>query len=388
VRSVALAEVGRIVSGATPKTHIPEYWDGAIPWVTPADLANNDEVYFTGPCERITDVGYKSCSTVMLPPGSVLFSSRAPIGHSAIVATPVCTNQGFKSFIPGPDLDPLFTYFAIRAITPKIVSAGRGATFAEVNTEIMENVRLPYTDITDQRRIGARLLKSHRLVRTHRFALQMSKGLLGAVFLETFGDPQLNPNAFPIQSLGEVAKLVTDGEHATPIRTTSGIKLLSARNIQNGYVDLEPGVDFVGEEEFERIRKRCWPRRNDILISCSGSVGRVTLVRTDEPMVMVRSVALVKLDPERVDGTYVECLLQTRAMQSQIARGAHQSSQANLFIGPIKELQCMTPSLQKQRSFFVTSADVRRLRASQMESLRQAEHLFQTLLHEAFGETA
>ena len=92
---VALAELGEIVAGSTPDTNNKAYWGGNIPWITPADLTNHQGIYFTGTLRRITEAGYKSCSTRMLPTGSILFSSRAPIGHCAVAAFPLCTNQGF-----------------------------------------------------------------------------------------------------------------------------------------------------------------------------------------------------------------------------------------------------------------------------------------------------
>ena len=117
-----LGELGDIASGSTPKTSVKEYWNGDIPWITPADLTNHEGVWFRGKLKRISKLGFEASSTRMLPRGSILFSSRAPIGHCAVAAYPLCTNQGFKSLIPNERLDSVYGYFALRAVTPSIVS--------------------------------------------------------------------------------------------------------------------------------------------------------------------------------------------------------------------------------------------------------------------------
>jgi type I restriction enzyme S subunit len=153
MQTVPLCELGEIVSGSTPKTGVPEFWDGDIPWITPADLSNHEGIYFHGVPKRISAAGFNSCSTTMLPAGSILFSSRAPIGHCALTAYPACTNQGFKNIVPNRRLDPVYGYFALKFLTPAIVAMGRGATFTEINKEIFESVEIPYCDLSEQRQI-------------------------------------------------------------------------------------------------------------------------------------------------------------------------------------------------------------------------------------------
>ncbi|MFV9690955.1 MAG: restriction endonuclease subunit S, partial [Desulfobacteria bacterium] len=96
-RKCQIGDIAKIVSGATPKTKIKEYWNGDILWATPKDLGQMHSIEISDTERKITKAGYESCSTNLLPPGSV---SRAPIGHLAINTKPMCTNQGFKSLIP------------------------------------------------------------------------------------------------------------------------------------------------------------------------------------------------------------------------------------------------------------------------------------------------
>ncbi len=110
-KTYALKDIGDIVSGATPKTSESENFGGNIAWLTPADLSGHSEKYISHGARNITQKGYDSCSTQMMPPGTVLFSSRAPIGYVAIAKNAVCTNQGFKSIVPKPFVNSEFLYY-------------------------------------------------------------------------------------------------------------------------------------------------------------------------------------------------------------------------------------------------------------------------------------
>ena len=145
-----------------------------------------------------------------------------------------------------------------------------------------------------------------------------------------------------------IASLITDGEHLTPRRVESfeGYYLLSARNIQDDEILLND-VDYVDEDEYNRIAKRCNPRKNDVLISCSGSIGRVTVVKDDNKYVMVRSAAMIR--PVFVHSCYLMYVLQSNCLQSQIQNYSKQTAQANLFQAAIRALQFPLPSLAEQQ---------------------------------------
>ena len=127
-KTYKLSEIGTIVSGATPSTSVARYYGGDIPWLTPKDLSTF-QGRFIGHGERnITQAGLDSCSAQLLPAGTVLFSSRAPIGYVAIAQNPITTNQGFKSVIPNEDVDSLFLYYSLKYNKEKIESMGSGTT--------------------------------------------------------------------------------------------------------------------------------------------------------------------------------------------------------------------------------------------------------------------
>jgi len=155
------------------------------------------------------------------------------------------------------------------------------------------------------------------------------------------------PEGWEWVRLDDISLKITDGEHATPIRSDKGFYLLSARNITDKGIDLSK-VDYVEEEEYKRIRKRCNPEIDDILISCSGSVGRVCLSDRDD-YVMVRSAALVKQSHENIISKYLLYCIKSKIVQDQILIKLRQMAQANLFLGKIAELAIPLPPLSEQK---------------------------------------
>lgn len=159
-KEVTLSEIGTIVGGATPSTKNTSFYDGNIPWLTPKDLSANSNKYILRGERNITEAGFKSCSCKMLPKGSVLFSSRAPIGYVAITANDMCTNQGFKSVIPNEETDSEFLYYLLKYNKDNIASQGSGTTFAEVSGKTMKEIEVMVPKETDDQHRIASILSS------------------------------------------------------------------------------------------------------------------------------------------------------------------------------------------------------------------------------------
>ncbi|MDT0631952.1 restriction endonuclease subunit S [Rubrivirga litoralis] len=154
---VALGDVCTVVSGATPKTKVPEFWDGDIVWITPTDLGKLDGRDIVESERVITEAGFASCSTTLMEPGAVVMSSRAPIGHLGVARVPLCTNQGCKSFVPGPNVDTDYLYYALRFSVPAIQDLGTGATFKEVSKSKLSRFQIPLPSLDTQREVAATL---------------------------------------------------------------------------------------------------------------------------------------------------------------------------------------------------------------------------------------
>ncbi|MEE6158340.1 restriction endonuclease subunit S [Olsenella sp. YH-ols2221] len=143
-----------IVQGATPDTSSLDYWDGEIPWVTPADMSDEGELH--APSKFITKKGYDSCTTTMVPVGSVVISSRAPIGKIGYVSIPICTNQGCKTLV-GHILNHRYTYYAAIAAKSEFIRSGRGTTFMELSSDGLGQVSFPVPPRREQESIATYL---------------------------------------------------------------------------------------------------------------------------------------------------------------------------------------------------------------------------------------
>ena len=165
------------------------------------------------------------------------------------------------------------------------------------------------------------------------------------------------PEEWEVRNLKDVSLKITDGDHVTPKRETNGYYLLSARNVLNGRIDVSD-VDYVGPSEYQRMKQRCGPEAGDILISCSGTIGRVAVVPPGFECVLVRSAALAKVDHALADGVFLQFWLQGRRAQWEIASSVNQGAQPNLFLNHIERLTCPKPPLPEQRAIAGALSDV------------------------------
>lgn len=148
---VAIKEIGTVVGGATPKTDRDEYWGGSFRWITPAEL-EADSGYIYDSVRKLTKAGVESCSLQEMPVGTVILSSRAPIGKVAIAGNTFYCNQGFKNIICKEGITPRYLYTVLLLNVEYLNSLGRGATFKEISKGIVENIRIPVpaTDLQEQ----------------------------------------------------------------------------------------------------------------------------------------------------------------------------------------------------------------------------------------------
>ena len=181
-----LGDVCQVVTGSTPKTNISEYWDGNYPWVTPAELKG--DVYISDTARHITEEAIAHTNLTLLPIGTVLLSSRAPIGKVAITTIEMYCNQGFKNLICSDAINNKYLYLWLSGKTEYLNSLGRGATFKEISKTIVENVIIPLPPLSTQQSIVSELDKINELIRLKKEQLKDYDNLAQSIFYEMFGD--------------------------------------------------------------------------------------------------------------------------------------------------------------------------------------------------------
>jgi type I restriction enzyme, S subunit len=267
-QSAKIGEVCEVVSGATPKTGRPEFWDGDVPWVTPKDLSDLDSKFLLDTPRKITKAGFHSCSARMLPPQSVLFSSRAPIGLVAINSIPVCTNQGFKSMVPHTGrISSDYLYWWLRLNRGRLDKLGRGATFKEVSKKIMEEVEIPLPPLAEQKRIAGILDAADALRTKRRETLTQLDKIVQSTFLDMFGDPVTNPMGWELSRLRDLGEVITGN---TPSRKCpefygDAIEWIKSDNINNPLFTLTNAEEGLSEQG-KRIA-RIAPK-GSVLVTC------------------------------------------------------------------------------------------------------------------------
>ncbi|CAN5385398.1 hypothetical protein BH10ACI3_BH10ACI3_23980 [soil metagenome] len=181
-QTVRLGSVCRIVGGSTPSSGVPEFWGGENIWITPTDLGKLTIPYIETSQRSITESGYKSCATEVVPVGSVIMSCRAPIGHLGIASVPLCTNQGCKSFVVTEKVDTKFLYYLLKISVPKFQELGSGSTFAEISKGSLDafEIALPLT-IEEQRRIASILDEQMKAVAQARTAVKEQADAINSI---------------------------------------------------------------------------------------------------------------------------------------------------------------------------------------------------------------
>ena len=384
MKVVPLGEIAEIVSGATPKTGDESLWGGEILWATPADLSKLEGPYIGSTPRTITEAGLKSCAAQVLPAGSVLLSSRAPIGHVAINTQPMATNQGFKSLVPKPDVvDAKYLYHWLRANTSYLQGLGNGATFKEISKAVVSKVEVPLPPLDEQRRIATILDQANDIRTKHRQVVDHLAGLAEAIFLDMFGDPDQALASGSAVRFGEVADLqggrnlvADDQDSVSEFRvlkissvTYGDFKPSESKALPAGYV---PPADHL-------------VRQGDLLISRANTaelVGAVAYVQ-DEPSNLVlpdKVWRFVWRNPDSVP-LYYRSLFRTPSVRrriSQLASGTG-GSMKNISKAKLVELELPAVTPEQQREF------ARRVGAVPRPAHSEVDELLSSLQSRAFA---
>lgn len=224
-KTYQIQEIGEVVGGGTPSTKIAAYWDGDIAWISPVDLSHYNNVYIEKGKNNITQLGLKKSSTVLLPPNTVLLTSRAPIGYMALAKNSICTNQGFKSIICNPKfVNYRYLYYYLRQSMDYIKLFASGSTFPELSGTRLKRIKITIEqDVTVQKKIASILSAYDDLIENNNKRIkileQMAENLYKEWFVrfrfpghETAEFENGIPKGWEIRRLDEVSKLSAGGD--------------------------------------------------------------------------------------------------------------------------------------------------------------------------------
>lgn len=382
---VKLRDCCEVVGGATPKREVPEYWDSPdVPWVTPKDVSDLACPTLEDAPEYISEAGFKSCSTSMLPKGSVLVTSRAPIGNIAIAGKDLCTNQGFKSLIPGESVDGMYLYYCMKHSSQRLQALGNGATFKEVSKKIVEGFEIPLPPLPEQKRIAAILDKADAILRKRQQAIQLADDFLRAVFLDMFGDPMTNPKGWEIRAIDELCLEIVDcvNRTAPTVDYLTPYKMIRTTNVRNYTLDTE-NVRYVDEETYKSWVRRLIPKIGDIVFTREAPAGEAAVIRTKEKIFLGQRTMHFRPDHMIVSSDYLLFELMGSGVKSQINKMHAGSTVTHLSVPECKKFKIRVPPLELQKQFETIKKAV--LKVRKMGAAASDTSLFGSVSQKAFS---
>lgn len=376
-----LGEVCTIVSGSTPKTSVTSYWDGNIKWITPAEL-NEDTFYIMDSVRHITEEGKEKTGLSYLPTGTVILSSRAPIGKTAIAGCEMCCNQGFKNLICSDAIYNEYLYFFLKSKTDYLNSLGRGATFKEISKSIVESIEIPLPEVNQQKEIAEKFKKLEQLISLRKQQLAKLDELVKARFVEMFGENEYPCNSLIsliIEGAGLSYGIVQPGDDGTgdmgvlrPVDFADGkIKTDSIK-----YIDRSLGDGF----------KKTELNGNELLITVRGTTGITALTDSRfKGMNVTRGIAVIRYDEKKIDPIYLNEYLKMEESQQYIKEHTRGATLQQINLSDLRDLKVMVPPLLLQQAFSTFVERVDKQKQTVQQSLEKLKLMKKALMQEYFG---
>ena len=391
-----LHEIGRIVGGATPPTKDSANYDGEISWITPKDLSNFTGRYIQKGERSITQKGFESSSCQILPKGSILFSSRAPIGYIAIAANELCTNQGFKSIIPDNNLvNNLFLYYLLKYNKEEIEGLGSGTTFKEISAKVMQNFDIKIPSIQTQKEIADILSSLDDRIELNRRINdnleQQAQALFKSWFVDfdpfkdgKFVESELGriPEGWRVERLGSVCKCLLGG---TPSRNKEEYWNGKIAWINSGEINefrITKPSEYITQEGLKKSATKLLPKKTTVLAITGATLGQVSLLEINS---CANQSVIGLLENEDIFHEYIYPLIKNRIddLCSHMTGGAQQHinknnvEQLEILIPPKKILveykQIATPIYSLISNICFESQKISKLRDSLLPRLMSGE---------------
>jgi type I restriction enzyme, S subunit len=368
---VTIGDVAKVVGGGTPKTTVPGNFtdEGGHPWITPADLTGYTEKYIARGNRNLTDQGLSTSSAKYMPAGTVLYSTRAPIGYTAIAANPVTTNQGFRSFVPSAEVDSEYLYYGLKLARPEAEQLASGTTFAELSGTNAKKLHLPLAPIGVQRQIvqllsaagassasaGQHLKAACRAVERFRQSVLAAacSGRLTADWRVARGtvDDDL-PAGWTGVKLGELTASIRGGSTAVPQHESTTFPILRSSSVRPFEIDYSDVRYLTAEQS---TREANYLKNGDLLITrLSGSleyVGNcavVSLPRGHRIQYPDRLFCCRLIDPRAY--AFVELVFAGPEIRSQIEAATRSAAgHQRISISDLKGFHFLLPPLDEQQ---------------------------------------
>ena len=284
-----LGDVVEVISGATPKTNINEYWDnGDIYWATPTDITSNGKyIYKTE--KSITESGLKNCSAKLLPIGSILMSSRATIGERCINNVPMATNQGFKSLVCKSEVNNEFIYYYVDILKERLIGLASGSTFLEVSKKVVEDIKIAIPNLKEQEKIALILSTVDEQIDNVDALIEknkeLKKGLMQTLLTKGIGHTKFKkteigeiPEEWEVRRLEDICDDITIGmvKTMTKFYVDNGVPLIRNSDIKENTIKTDSMVYL--DKEFSRANQSKCLNIGQIVTVHTGDIGTSAVI--------------------------------------------------------------------------------------------------------------
>lgn len=340
---VPIKHLADVLSGGTPSSN-SQNWNGEVPFITPPDLNGLNGGLVESWGRTVTEAGAETGSTLVQ--NAVLISCRAPVGHIGTVRDEVSFNQGCKAVVPADEADLSFISKCLVADRKALQAASRGTTFTELSTMELLDHQIPWPEASIRRRIADYLDRE-----TGEIDAMIDKlGDLEATLKtrrQTVISNSVIQNAQERPFLTCLSKIV-DYRGRTPTKTDSGIQLVTARNIRQGWIDYETSKEYVNPAQYESIMSRGLPEYGDLLFTMEAPLGYVALVdRTD--IALAQRIVKWTVDESVVTPKFLMYAVLGDVFQSELMIRATGSTALGIKASKFSELRILLPPLEDQR---------------------------------------
>ena len=358
----------KIVGGSTPKSEQEAYWDGALIWITPSDLSKLSSMTINDSQRKITVEGLASCGTTLVPPGSIVLSTRAPIGSLAIAGTELCTNQGCKSLVPFVETQSKFYGYLLSISTGELNIRGKGTTFLELSGDDLGAFKVgspPREEQTaiasflDQEtsRIDTLISEKERLIsllQEYRQALishAVTKGLDPKAKMKDSGVEWLGeiPEHWETKKLKNISPQITVGIVVEPSKyyVDDGVPALRSLNISSGSIMMENFV-YISKKDNEFLSKS---RLNtgDLVVVRSGQPGTTAVIPSELNGCNCIDLIIIR-KPIDDSENYLCLFMNSDLARLQVTLGIGGAIQQHFNVGMAQNIVVPLPPLSEQLS--------------------------------------
>ena len=378
-----LGEVGTVIGGSTPKTDVPEFWNGDFAWITPAELDGSKCVSST--IRTITEEAVKKTNLTLLPIGTVLLSSRAPIGKVCITKIPMYCNQGFKNIVCSDELNNEFLYWWLKGKSDFLNSLGVGATFKEISKRIVEQIVIPVPPIETQSRIVSELDLLQSIIDKQKAQLNELDNLAQAVFYDMFGDPIENEKGWEVTTIGNVCASKKDikraVKHFNAEDNISYIDISAIDNIRNVITTPTP---FQFRDAPSRAQQVVV--MNDILISLvRPNLNNVAIVSNENNNLVASSGFCVLRASKEIQTTFLFFIVKMKQFTDYLMSRVSGANYPAVREDDITGYRTILPPLSLQQSFATKIESIEKQKAAITQSIAETQRLFDYTMDKYFG---